>query len=115
MVPGFPRWRSVPQPQGRYLPGSCCSGFLTIYPVRYAKIIKLSHGVNQFNYLEGGRGRKPPAKGINGIGIIGTPIFRPGKGKLFDYPNLSDYSSDYSIDIKYFFNYNNKQGHILFS
>ena len=61
--------------------------------------------MNLFNYLEGGRGRKPPAKGIKGIGIIGTPIFRPGKGKLFDYPNLSDYSSDYSIDIKYFFNY----------
>lgn len=33
--------------------------------------------------------------------IIGTPIFRPGKGKLFDYP----YLSDYSIDIKCFFNY----------
>ena len=33
--------------------------------------------------------------------IIGIAIFRPGKGKLFDYPHLSDYS----IDIKYFFNY----------
>ena len=28
------------------------SGFLTIDPVGYAKIIKLSHGVNQFNYLK---------------------------------------------------------------
>ena len=46
---------------------------------------------------------------VRGV-VRGTSIFRPGKGKLFDYPNLSDYS----IDIKYFFNYNNKQGHILF-